>query len=103
MKISIKTFTVASVTACALFSAVSQGTAQITVNVDPTAPWIGFMNVFNTPAGGGGYVFGSNWGTSDLQATFSGNTLTLAPCVNVWNPTDAFWVNPDGSPNKTMD
>ena len=39
--------------------------AGTTVTVDPLAPWNGFMNVFEIPAHGGGYVFGSGWGTVD--------------------------------------
>ena len=76
-----------------------------TVSVDPSQAWIGFMNVFSLPADGGGYVFGQPWGTSALQADFSGTTnLTLLPDTNVWETTDTFWVKPDGiTPNKIMD
>jgi len=63
------------------------------------------MNVFELPSHGGGYVFGSSWGTADLAATFSGPTLTLAP--NSVNDTSSFWYSPSGGPgstgNKTMD
>jgi hypothetical protein len=104
MKSSLKTFALASMTACALFGITSQGTAQVAVGVDPSQNWIGFMNVFNLPADGGGYQFGSAWGTSDLRASFAGNTLTLAPDINVWETTDTYWVKADGiSPNKNMD
>jgi hypothetical protein len=62
------------------------------------------MNVSNLPADGGAYQFGSSWGTGDLQAHFSGPVLTLAPCTNVWETTDTYWVKVDGvSPNKNMD
>ncbi|HEV2693751.1 MAG TPA: hypothetical protein VG347_12740 [Verrucomicrobiae bacterium] len=76
-----------------------------TVTVDPSKSWVGFMNVFSLPADGGGYVFGSSWGLSALRATFDGvSLLTLQPDTNVWNPTDSFWVKPDGvTPNKNMD
>jgi hypothetical protein len=104
MKTFIKTLALVSITACALFSTINRGIAQVTVSVDPSQSWIGFMNVFNLPADGGAYQFGGAWGTADLQASFSGNTLTLAPNINVWNPTDTYWVKPDGvSPNKNMD
>jgi hypothetical protein len=104
MNISIKALAVAGMTACALFSTTYQGSAQITVGVDPTQSWIGYMNVFNLPADGGAYQFGNPWGTADLQASFSGSTLSLAPCVNVWETTDTYWVKADGvSPNKNMD
>jgi hypothetical protein len=80
--------------------------ADTTVTVDPTAAWIGFMNVFELPENGGGYVFGSVWGTADLKANFSGPTLTLQACFV--NDPSAFWFNPaPGGPgvpgNKTMD
>ena len=79
--------------------------ADTTVTVDPGAAWIGFMNVFEIPANGGGYVFGSGWGTADLVATFSGPVLTLAP--NTIGDPDPFWYTPSGGPgatgNKIMD
>ena len=79
--------------------------ADITVRVDPSATWNGYMNVFEIPANGGGYLWGSTWGTVDLRATFGGdkNYLTLAPNTNCYNPDDAYWVNPDGSGNKLME
>jgi len=82
-----------------------KATAAITVSVDPAANWQGFMNVFETPAHGGGFVFGSGWGTPDLTATFSGPVLTLGP--NSVNDVSSFWYTPSGGPgatgNKTMD
>jgi hypothetical protein len=62
------------------------------------------MNVFETPQNGGGYVFGSGWGTADLCAVFS-SVLTLSP--NTVNDPNPFWYIPSGGPgsigNKTMD
>ncbi|MDB6124008.1 MAG: hypothetical protein JWQ71_3001 [Pedosphaera sp.] len=79
--------------------------ADTTFTVNPGAAWLGFMNVFEIPANGGGYVFGNSWGAADLVATFSGNTLTLAP--NSVNDPSSFWYTPSGMPgavgNKTMD
>lgn len=76
-----------------------------TVTVDPLAAWNGFMNVFETPQNGGGYVFGQGWGTADLCATFAGSTLTLSP--NTVNDPNSFWYTPAGGPgavgNKAMD
>src|SRR5437879_5362770 len=78
--------------------------AQITVGVDPSAHWLGFMNVFETPQHGGGYVYGSGWGTADLSATFSGSVLTLSP--NTIGDPNSFWYSPSGGPgavgNKSM-
>ena len=53
----------------------------------------GFANIFNTPADGGGYVFGSPWGIPDLKATVAGDTYTLQPNFNTYadNPGDPFW------------
>jgi hypothetical protein len=91
--------------AFALVWAVSQAIADTTVKVDFGAPWVGFMNVFETPQNGGGYVFGSSWGTADLTATFSGPVLTLGP--NTIGDPNPFWYTPSGGPgavgNKTMD
>lgn len=91
--------------ACTLLGAGAKVNAQANVTVDPGAAWIGFMNVFETPQNGGGYVFGSGWGTADLCAVFSGPTLTLSP--NSVNDPSSFWYTPSGGPgsvgNKTMD
>jgi PEP-CTERM motif-containing protein len=83
--------------------AVAANAADVTV--DPTAAWQGFMNVFETPQNGGGFVFGSGWGTADLTATFSGPVLTLGP--NTIADPNPFWYSPSGGPgavgNKSMD
>jgi hypothetical protein len=75
------------------------------ITVDPSAAWVGFMNVFEIPQHGGAYSFGSGWGTADLCATFSGSVLTLSP--NTINDPSSFWYTPAGGPgsvgNKTMD
>src|SRR5439155_261331 len=83
----------------------------VTIGVDPTAGWIGFMNVFNLPSSGnyppnlGAYQFGSTWGTQDLVATFTGPVLTLSP--NSIGDPDPYWYTPSGGPtatgNKIMD
>jgi hypothetical protein len=83
--------------------AVAANAADVTV--DPTAAWQGFMNVFETPQNGGGFVFGSGWGTADLTATFSGPVLTLGP--NTIADPNPFWYSRSGGPgavgNKSMD
>lgn len=88
---------------CTLLCAAAQ--ANTIVSVDPSASWQGFMNVFEIPAHGGAYVFGSSWGTPDLTAVFSGPVLTLGP--NTINDPSSFWYTPAGGPgatgNKTMD
>jgi hypothetical protein len=81
------------------------GMADVDVTVDPSQTWLGFMNVFELPSNGGGYVFGSPWGTADLTAVFSGSLLTLGP--NSINDPSPFWYTPSGGPgalgNKIMD
>lgn len=86
----------------------SVATADLTVNVGKsTEPWLGYMNVFELPANGGAYVFGSSWGTADLVATFDdpNSTLTLSP--NTIGDPDPFWYIGGGAPgnpgNKIMD
>ena len=85
--------------------AVVKASADATIVVDPSASWQGFMNVFEIPQNGGGYVFGSGWGTVDLTAVFSGSTLTLGP--NTIGDPSTFWYIGGGAPgaigNKTMD
>ncbi len=92
------------VVACALVCALASVNVQaVGVTVDPAQSWIGYMNVSNLPADGGAYQFGSAWGTGDLQASFSGATLTVGPNLNCYNASDSYWSKPDGSPNKNMD
>jgi len=81
-----------------LLGTASRATAA-TVTVDPLAPWLGFMNVFELPSNGGGFVFNGPWGTPDLVATFSGPVLTLAP--NSVNDVSNFWYTPSGGPGST--
>jgi hypothetical protein len=75
-----------------------------TVTVDPGASWLGYMNVFQLPSNGGGYVFGSGWGTADLRASFAGPVLSLSP--NTIGDPDPFWYIGGGGPgaagNKIM-
>jgi hypothetical protein len=77
----------------------------VNVGIDPSASWLGFMNVSELPANGGAYVFGMAWGVPDLTATFSGPVLTLGP--NSVNDPNPFWYTPSGGPgtmgNKICD
>lgn len=101
-----RTSAVGFLAAAFLLAALLPGRAQTTVSVDNTRTWLGYMNVFGMNPDGslGGYLWGSAWGPADLRAIFDGtNSLTLTPCTNVWNPTNTYWVNPDGTPNKWMD
>lgn len=109
MKLHSKSLVVMVLAASALFCGAFRANAQTQLLLDPTQNWIGYMNVFNLPSAGGGYQFGSAWGTADLRAHYNSATapytsLTLTPCTNVWETKDTYWVQPDGvSPNKQMD
>ena len=92
----------------ALLGGIVQGNSQTTLLVDPTKSWIGYVNVFSLPSDGGGYQFGSAWGTGALTAYYDVatppyNTVTLIANTNTYNPSDPYWVKPDGSGNKTVD
>lgn len=81
------------------------------VDFDANNSWTSYMNVFETPANGGAYVFGSNWALADAKSTLNTNigtagTLTLQPNFNTYrdNPNDAYWVNQaTGEGNKEME
>lgn len=98
----MKSISQSLVALCAMF--LSAAHADVTVTVKAAAPWQGYMNVFELPANGGGYVFGSGWGTVDLNAVFSGSSLILSP--NTIGDPASFWYTPSGGPgaagNKIM-
>lgn len=88
---------VLALAACAALLSGKSDAASVTV--DPGATWAGFMNVSELPANGGGYAFGSGWGTADLAATFSGGVLTLSP--NTIGDPAPYWYTPSGGPGAT--
>ncbi len=63
--------------------------------------WLSYMNVFQTPANGGAFVFGSPWGIADLRTSFNdgAETMTLSP--NTIGDPDPFWYTPAGGPGST--
>lgn len=86
----------------------SNAQTSTTVILDPTQPWQGYVNVFDLPSAGGGYEFGSSWGVGALTAYYTPTSgeytnFTLIANTNNYNPTDSYWVNADGSGNKTVD
>jgi len=93
-----------SLSACALLAAAAQAYSQ-TVTVDPGTMTLGYMNwsPIATDAPGYGGSGSSAWGLSDLQASFSGTTLTVSPNINCYNASSSYWVNADGSGANTMD
>jgi hypothetical protein len=66
----------------------------VTVKVDPSKNWVGYMNYFDTNSF---YVGGSPWAVADLRASVSGNTLTLLP--NTINDPASDWYVTTNSPS----
>jgi hypothetical protein len=63
--------------------------------------WLAFMNVYETPANGGGFVFASGWGMADLNTSFNdaADTMTFSP--NTIGDPNPFWYTPAGGPGST--
>ena len=81
---------------------------EVIVEVDATADFVGFANVFETPENGGEFVFGAPWGIEDIKTEIdpASNTVTLFPNFNTYadNPTDSFWVDQEtGLGNKVFE
>jgi hypothetical protein len=88
----------------AILGGTSRLSAQVLVKVDPSQPWVGYMNVFALPVNGGGFLFGNVDATANLRAAFGTNSLTLSPCTNVWETVDTSYVQADGiTPAVDMD
>ncbi len=100
MKITAPLLAAVLVTASALAAS-----AAVTVTVNPSATWLGYMNVSNRPIDGGAFQFGGSWGTADLNASFSGPVLTLSP--NTIGDPNPYWYVGGGAPgspgNKIME
>lgn len=106
MKRTFKNLIVPSLALGVLLAGGLRSDADITVTVgDETAPWLGFMNVFNLPADGGAFQFDSGWGTPDLVSAWAGPVLTLSP--NTIGDPDPYWYIGGGAPgspgNKIME
>jgi hypothetical protein len=76
----------------------------VSVGVDPSLPWVGFVNVFELPTDPGqdrgayatGIFLGA--GIEFVPATFAGSTLVLGASTLGGLPSgDPFWWQPDGS------
>jgi uncharacterized protein (TIGR03382 family) len=101
---SIKFAAVASVVA--LMSAASA--QAVVVGVDgSSAPWQGFMNVFNLPSAGGAFQFASGWGVPDLRTTFNDPSQQVTMLPNTINDPNGYWYIGGGGPgaagNKIME
>jgi hypothetical protein len=83
---------------CALLGSTAIVQADTTFYVKASAPWQGYMNVFELPTefGPGAYVFGSTWGVQDLRAVFSGSKLTLSPNT-IGDPNEFWYQNTSGT------
>jgi len=97
----------AAIAATAFMSATAFA-GNVTVGIDQSdANWLGFMNVFELPANGGGFVFGSSWGIADLTASFDDGASTLTMSPNTIDDPDPFWYQGGGGPgamgNKLME
>jgi hypothetical protein len=73
---------------------------------DSTAPWEGFMNVFELD--GSTYAFGNPWAVEDLTATFDDGAPSVTMSAAEIDTGDAFWYqNGTGGPgaagNKLME
>jgi hypothetical protein len=84
--------------------------AQQTFTINASAPWVGYMNVFDMS---NNYQWGSFWGVPALKTivntgansvTFQPNFNTYADAIASGNPVDiAYWTNGAGGGNKIMD
>lgn len=84
-------------------AALVTSSAQITVKVDSTKNWVGWMNIFDTNGVYAGW--GNGWALPDLRATFlpaksNATRVLLQINTNLYNPADGYWNLPDGTPNK---
>ena len=87
----MKTLAIVALLTLAIPAVFGVGTAQAqaTVTVDAATLVNGYMNVYELPVNGGGFVFGSGWGIADLTAVFAGNDVTLGP--NTIGDPNEFW------------
>lgn len=78
------------------FCLLSTASAQNYVEFNANDNWVAYMNVFQLPANGGGYEFGSAWALADVKSTLdvANNQLILQPNFSTYNATDAYWVDP---------
>jgi hypothetical protein len=77
--------------------------AQTTVGVDLSKPWLGYMNVFENAGGNkGASVFGQTWGVPDLKSTLNvgAGSILLQPNFNTYanalsgdNVAREFWTD----------
>jgi MYXO-CTERM domain-containing protein len=84
--------------------AMAAGAAAQAVVVSPgnsSSGWNGYMNVFELPSNGGGFIFGSGWGVADLNTSFNDGAQTLTMSPNTIGDPNSFWYTPSGGPGST--
>ena len=101
----LKELSVVLLTGCAMLGGPASGQAQITVKVDSTKNWAGYMNWYST---NDTYVAGGSWGLDALQARFlptkaNATRVVLQVNTNTYNPADVYWNLPDGTANKHLE
>ncbi len=89
---------------CGFLAGALQSQGQITVKVDSTKNWGGFMNWYST---GNGYIGGNIWAPADLRAAFlpapnNATVTVLRINTNTYN-TAGYWNLADGTPNKHLE
>ncbi len=91
----------------AMILAASSAQAAVVSAGNSGSGWLGFMNVFELPSNGGGFVFPSGWGVADLATSFDDGAETLTLLPNSINDPNPFWYTPAGGPgssgNKIME
>jgi len=92
--------TLAAVCLCASMSLAALANGAVEVTIDSGTMTNGYMNVFDLPANGGSYQFGSAWTIGDLNATFqNSSTVTFTP--NTIGDANSYWYTPSGGPGAT--
>lgn len=90
---------------CAAALAVPVANAATVGVDDSSAPWLGFMNVFELD--GTSFVFASPWGLPDLNSSFDDGAPSVTMSPNTIGDPDPFWYIGGGGPgqagNKVME
>ncbi len=79
--------------------------AQVTVKVDSSKNWLGWMNTYTLE---GTYLEGGAWAVGDLRAEFvpaksNATRVVLRVNTNTYNTADPYWNLPDGTPQKNLE
>lgn len=75
------------------------------LSFDPHAALNGFINQFtlNPDNTAGTYIGGMTYDTSLLRGSIINGVAYLMPNVSLYNPSDANFTNPDGTPNRFLE